>query len=453
MSKVWSANSWNEKELNQIFSYPDPAKLDQVKSTLHSFPPLVSLDEINLLKSQLARVCEAKAFLLQGGDCAESFSEFKYSNIKETFRVLLQMAGIFTLVGNKQVIRIGRFAGQFAKPRSSDYEIRGDHKLPSYRGDIINSHEFSESARQPDPERILRAYFQSAATLNFLRTHSQGRYTNLKQLLLWTIGFIENSVNRKNFSEIEKKCRRSLQLLESEGASTNFVGSSTNGLDFFCSHEALHLHYEEALTHQDPVEQKFFASSAHFLWVGNRTRQPHAAHVEYLRGIANPIGIKCGPGMSPQELKELIETLNPRNEAGKINLISRMGKSKIEKNLTPLIQLVKDCRFKVIWSCDPMHGNTFTAESGHKTRLFEDIKQEIEEFFSTCRSENVYPGGIHLEMTGQDVTECLGGSQEIDLHRNYQSFCDPRLNGDQAVELAFQVSDLLKNLKDQPLKS
>lgn len=445
MSNEWTPDSWLKKRVQQIPEYSKPEELNKVKSELHDYPPLVTLDEVLKLKLQLARVSDGKAFLLQGGDCAESFSDFKSSSIKATLKVLLQMAGIFTFVGGRPVVRIGRFAGQYAKPRSSDLECRSEIKLPSYRGDIFNSYDFTAASREPDPQRILQAYFHSAGTLNFLRAHSSAKYADLPELLRWTIELIDESETPELYDDIRRKCLKSLELIPSKEQQNN--SPHTKNLDFFSSHEALNLHYEEALTHFDPTHRQNFCSSAHFLWLGNRTRQLDGAHLEYLRGVANPIGIKCGPKMTTEDLRSLLEQLNPGNEPGKIVLISRMGRGAVEPNLKPLIQVVKDCKSQVVWCCDPMHGNTFSTDDGQKTRSFDDIKSEIEDFFEVCKSMQVYPGGIHLEMTGKRVTECLGGSQTVNLKEKYESFCDPRLNGIQAVELAFKISDLLKSVK------
>ena len=444
MHQYWTPGSWRKKSSNQIPVYPDKNALGKIEQKLSSYPPLVTIDEVLRLKSDLAKVSKGQAFLLQGGDCAETFTEFKASTIKDTFRVLLQMSIVFNFAGGKNIIRVGRFAGQFAKPRSSDVEEKDGITLPNYRGDIINSFEFDEKTRIPDPERLLKAYFQSTATLNFLRAFSHGKYADLDLMLKWMLHFIKKDTEKKHYNALEKKIYKTLNYIEAKGITKEGMSLSRKNIDFYTSHEELLPHYEEPLTRQDPIMQEYVATSAHFLWIGDRTCDSEGAQVEFLRGVVNPIGIKCGPNLKEKNLLTLLDILNPKNEPGRITLISRMGKGNVKKNLIPLIRAVQKSGNRVIWSCDPMHGNTKQIGSGQKTRYFDDIFSEVTEFFEVCEGESVYPGALHLEMTGKNVTECLGGSRIIDLTQNYETQCDPRLNGKQALELAFKVSELLK---------
>lgn len=434
----WSPDSWKTKVPNQIPNYPDKEELQKVVSKLEGYPPLVFGGEVFQLRELLASVCEGKAFILQGGDCAESFAEFNTEVIRDTFKVLLQMSVILSFMGEKRIIRIGRCAGQFAKPRSSDFETFNGETLPSYRGDIINGSDFTSSERIPDPSRILVSYFQSTATLNYLRALSSGGFADTNQAPDWLLEFVENNPIKEKYQELARLIQRRFNFMDKYK-----IGQQTKErIDFYTSHEALLLPYEEALTRRDGSSEEYIATSAHFLWIGDRTRQLDGAHVEYLRGVANPIGIKCGPSLTPDELKELLRILNPYNIPGRITLISRMGVGKVETYLPALIKAVKEEGAKVIWSCDPMHGNTQKTESGIKYRALDNIFQEIKEFFAVCNSERVYPGGLHLEMTGKNVTECLGGPREIDLTKKYETTCDPRLNDEQAIDLSFKICEL-----------
>lgn len=445
-TKDWSPDSWRSKKAWQLPTYPDQAALRDVEERLTKLPPLVFAGEARKLKKALARVVVGEAFLFQGGDCAESFAEFSANNIRDTFRIIMQCAVVLTFGGATPVVKIGRIAGQFAKPRSSDYETRGGVTLPSYRGDIINGFDFTAESRVPDPERMIRVYNQSAATLNLLRAFAQGGYADLHQVHSWNLGFVKSSLQGERFEDLARRISEALEFM----AACGITGNTTQAIretDFFTSHEALLLPYEQALTRIDSTTGDWYDVSAHFLWIGDRTRQIDGAHVEFLRGVKNPIGLKCGPSITSDELLRLIEVLNPANEAGRLTLIVRMGDEKIKKYLPPLLSAVKKAGHKVVWCIDPMHGNTQTADGGYKTREFERIMAEVRAFFAICDSERVWPGGIHLEMTGRDVTECTGGIADVteeDLSESYQTHCDPRLNATQALELAFLVADHLK---------
>jgi 3-deoxy-7-phosphoheptulonate synthase len=446
---IWTPESWRAKPVHQMPSYPDPKKLAQVEEILAGYPPLVFAGEARLLKAKLAKVSEGKAFLLQGGDCAESFQEFKANTIRDTFRILLQMAVILTFRQKLPVVKVGRVAGQFAKPRSNDLETRDDKTLPAYRGDIINGYDFNEASRIPDPERMLRAYVQSASTLNLLRAFAQGGYADLHQVHAWNLGFVKKSSQAQKYESIASRLDETLAFMAAMGI-TNETSPQIREVEFYTSHEALLLNYEQALTRrdsttsraQDGYEGDWYDCSAHMLWIGERTRQPEGAHVEFLRGVKNPIGLKCGPNMSGDELMELIDLLNPDNEAGRLTLVTRMGYEKVEKNLPTLIRRVRKEARKVIWCCDPMHGNTITAGNGYKTRDFNHIMTEVRKFFDVHASEGTVAGGVHFELTGKDVIECIGGDQEITAEHlsegMYETLCDPRLNASQALELAFQ---------------
>ena len=393
-----------------------------------------------------------QAFLLQGGDCAESFAEFSPNNIRDTFRVLLQMAVVLTFGGGLPVVKVGRLAGQFAKPRSSPTEKQGDVELPSYRGDIVNGIEFDPARRQPDPERLLKAYNQSASTLNLLRAFAQGGFANLEEIHRWTLGFVSKSPQAERFEALADRLDECLRFMRACG----LTAESTQQLretDFYTSHEALLLGYEESMTRQDTItdDKGWYSTSAHMIWIGDRTRQPDGAHVEYMRGIHNPIGLKCGPSLDPDELIRLIDVLNPTDDPGRLTLICRMGSDKVHEKLPPLIRAVEREGRSVVWSCDPMHGNVITSSTGYKTRPFDRILAEVRGFFDVHRGEGTYPGGVHFEMTGQDVTECLGGAQEISetaLADRYHTHCDPRLNASQSLELAFLIADMLKQSRE-----
>jgi len=426
--------------------YPDPEALASVEKQLASFPPLVFAGEARDLKKQLAAASRGEAFLLQGGDCAESFAEHGPDMIRDFFRVFLQMAVVLTFAGGCPVIKLGRIAGQFAKPRSAPTEKQGDVELPSYRGDIINEIEFTHAARVPDPARMLMAYRQSAATLNLLRALAHGGYANLHHVHEWNLGFLENGPAEKHYEEIADRITECLNFMRACGLTPENT-PQLRTTDMFTSHEALLLGYEEALTRIDSTSGDWYATSGHFLWIGDRTRQPDHGHVEYARGIKNPIGMKCGPSIEPEELLRLIDLLNPANEPGRLTLICRFGADNVGKYLPALIRAVEREGKCVVWSCDPMHGNTIKAATGYKTRPFDLILKEVEAFFDIHRAEGTYPGGVHLEMTGQNVTECIGGAREVtetDLSDRYHTHCDPRLNADQALELAFLIADRLK---------
>ncbi|MFA5599892.1 MAG: 3-deoxy-7-phosphoheptulonate synthase class II [Phenylobacterium sp.] len=418
----------------------------RVEQTLRGMPPLVFAGEARRLKERLADVAAGKAFLLQGGDCAESFKEFSADNIRDTFRLLLQMAVVLTFAGGKPVVKVGRMAGQFAKPRSSPVERIGDVELPSYRGDNINGTEFTPEARIPDPERLLRAYSQSAATLNLLRAFAGGGYADLHNIHRWTLGFVEGSPQGARYRELSEKIGEALTFMAAIGV-TPQTHPEMHTVEFFTAHEALLLGFEEAMTRVDSTSGDWYDTSAHLLWIGERTRQPDGAHVEFFRGIKNPIGMKCGPTMEPDDVLRLCEILNPANEPGRLTLYGRFGHDKIAARLPALMQATKRAGCNVVWAIDPMHGNTLTAANGYKTRPFDRILSEVKSFVEIARAEGVHPGGVHLEMTGQNVTECLGGARALtegDLVDRYHTHCDPRLNGEQSLELAFLLAEKLK---------
>ncbi len=448
---AWDKKTWRGKKVQQVPVYQDENALKAVESKLDTFPPLVFAGEVRRLKRRLAKVSAGQAFLLQGGDCAESFAEFNARNIRDTFRVLLQMAIVMTFSGGVPVVKVGRIAGQFAKPRSSDIETQGDVTLPSYRGDMVNGMDFSDAARLPDPARMVDVYHQSASTLNLLRAFATGGYADLHRLHRWVLDFVDDSPQAEKYSELSARITQCLQFMEACGLTSETI-PQLRETEFYTSHEALLLQYEEGLTRNDSTTGDWYDCSAHMLWIGNRTRNPDEAHVEFLRGVKNPIGIKVGPGMPTDDLKKLLATLNPENEAGRITLISRMGAGNVEKNLPDLVRAVESEGAKVVWSCDPMHGNTIKSDNGYKTRPVDRILTEIEEFFAVHAAEGTYAGGIHVEMTGQDVTECLGGSHNIteeDLSSRYHTHCDPRLNANQALEVAFLIADSLKKQREK----
>jgi 3-deoxy-7-phosphoheptulonate synthase len=441
----WSPNSWRSKPIQQVPAYPDAAALAEVEARMATYPPLVFAGEARKLKRQLAAVADGEGFLLQGGDCAESFAEHGADNIRDFFRVFLQMAVVLTFAGAQPVVKVGRIAGQFAKPRSSDTETKDGVTLPAYRGDIINGIDFSEGSRVPDPARQDMAYRQSAATLNLLRAFAQGGYANLENVHKWMVGFISDSPQGERYQALADRITETMDFMRAIGISAE-SHPSLRETDFYTSHEALLLGYEEALTRIDSTSGEWYATSGHMIWIGDRTRQPDHAHVEYCRGIKNPLGLKCGPSLEPDGLLRLIDMLNPQNEAGRLTLIARFGADKVADHLPKLIRAVEKEGRKVVWSCDPMHGNTISL-NGYKTRPFDRILKEVQTFFDIHRAEGSHPGGIHIEMTGKNVTECTGGARAIsadDLHDRYHTHCDPRLNADQALELAFLVAELLK---------
>ncbi len=450
MTEKWTPGSWRNKPAKHLPTYPDNAVLEAAEARLASFPPLVFSGEARALKRQLAEVVEGRAFLLQGGDCAESFAEHSADNIRDFFRIFLQMSAVMTFSGSKPVVKVGRIAGQFAKPRSSDIEVRDEVTLPSYRGDIINGIEFTEEARVPDPQRQIMAYRQAAATLNLIRAFAQGGYANLEHVHKWTLGFVSNSPQAARYSEMADRITETLDFMRAIGIDAE-RSAKLRETDFYTSHEALLLGYEEAMTRLDSTSGQYYDTSGHMVWIGDRTRQVDHAHVEFCRGIKNPIGMKCGPTTTPDGLLELIDILNPDNEAGRLTLIARFGHEQVQEYLPALIRAVEREGRKVIWSCDPMHGNTVSA-AGFKTRPFDRVLAEVVGFFDVHEAEGTYAGGIHVEMTGQDVTECTGGAHAIsneDLSNRYHTHCDPRLNADQSIELAFLISERLKKDKLQ----
>jgi 3-deoxy-7-phosphoheptulonate synthase len=454
MTYAWSPDSWRSSPIVQVPNYPDPAKLSEVERELRHFPPLVFAGEARRLKRLLAQVAEGRAFLLQGGDCAESFAEFHPNNIRDMFRVLLQMAVVLTFGAAVPVVKVGRLAGQFAKPRSADVETSNGVTLPAYRGDMINGMEFAPEARIPQPERMIRAYNQSAATLNLIRAFAQGGYADLHQVHLWNLSFVADSPQGHRYQDLAGRLDEALAFMAACGL-TSETTPQIRETSFFTSHEALLLNYEEALTRVDSTTGDWYDTSAHLLWIGERTRQPDGAHVEFLRGVGNPIGIKLGPGIDGDELIRLIDILNPRNEAGRLTLIIRMGPEKIGDLLPALIRRVGREGRRVVWVSDPMHANTVQSASGYKTRHFDRILQEVRIFFAVHESEGTYAGGVHFEMTGQDVTECVGGAQaiiEANLGVRYNTHCDPRLNASQALELAFLLAEILKEGRSRERK-
>jgi len=443
---IWTPSSWRNHPIVQQPAYTNPQQVQQVEQQLTQLPPLVFAGEIRALHQKLGDVAQGKAFLLQGGDCAETFAEFNANKIRDTFKVLLQMAIVMTFAGSFPVVKVGRMAGQFAKPRSSDVETKDGLSLPSYRGDIVNDIAFTEAARQPDPERLLKAYHQSAATLNLMRAFAQGGFADLHQVHRWNLGFVEKSPLGEKYQHLADQIDQTLAFMEACGISANNT-PQIKETSVYTSHEALLLGYEQALTRQDSITQDWYDCSAHMLWIGDRTRQPDHAHVEFLRGIKNPLGIKIGPTTQEDDLIRLLDTLNPENLPGRITLIARMGAQQITEKLAPLVRLIQQEGRQVVWSSDPMHGNTITASNGYKTRSVDAILAEIKGFFDVHRAEGSHAGGVHLEMTGHNVTECIGGAfciTEEGLADQYDTFCDPRLNGEQALELAFLIADTMK---------
>ncbi len=446
----WTPASWRTKPAKHMPSdYPDREAYEDAVNQLRAQPPLVFAGEARNLKNDLARVEAGEAFLLQGGDCAESFAEFHADSIRDTFRVLMQMAVILTFAAAKPVVKVGRIAGQFAKPRSEPTETRDGVTLPSYRGDNINEQAFTLEARTPDPQRLIKAYSQSAATLNLLRAFANGGYAALSNVHRWTLDFVSQSPQAARYQELADHIGEALEFMNACGVNEKSV-PQLSGTSFYTSHEALLLDVEEAMTRVDTLTGDWYDTSAHFLWIGHRTRQLDHAHVEFLRGVKNPIGLKCGPGMDVDELKSLIATLNPKNEAGRLTLITRFGAGQVERALPSLVRAVQQEGFRVVWASDPMHGNTYKTDGGYKTREVERIFSELRQFIDVTQSEGAYPGGVHVEMTGKNVTECVGGVGGLtpaDLSSRYHTHCDPRLNADQALELAFLVAEELRNVR------
>ena len=446
MTKKWTPNSWRSLPIKQQPIYENQAQLKKAENQLSSFPPLVSADEIEKLKAELAQVARGEAFLLQGGDCAESFEEFSHDNLKGFFRTVMQMTIALMYGLKKPIVKVGRVAGQYAKPRSLDAETIDGVALPAYRGDIVNGIKFEKDARKADPQRLIDSYFYSAASLNYLRCLALGGYGNLEKVNKWNEEFSHSLTSKKNTEELIAKINDHMNFMQACGLNSKTIPQLTTA-SFFTSHEALLLNYEEAFTRKNKENGKFYDLSAHMLWIGDRTRHPNEAHVEFMRGISNPIAFKVGPSISKDDLLRLLEILNPENEPGRITLISRMGATKIEEFLPPLVEAVKAAGASVIWSCDPMHGNTIKSSTNYKTRKFDDILSEIKSFFAVHQALGTYAGGVHFEMTGQDVTECLGGNQmisELNLQDRYHTHCDPRLNASQSVELAFMIAQELQ---------
>tara|TARA_R110002073_G_scaffold70476_1_gene173964 strand:+ start:958 stop:2328 length:1371 start_codon:yes stop_codon:yes gene_type:complete len=444
MTQAWNKAAWRNKPRVQMPDYPDTAALNAVEAQLSQYPPLVFAGEARELKRQLGKAARGEAFLLQGGDCAESFGEFNADIIRDTFKVMLQMAIVLTFGAKVPVVKVGRMAGQFAKPRSAPTETMGGVELPSYRGDIINGFDFTPDARVPDPARMLQAYTQAAASLNLLRAFSKGGFADIHRVHAWTLGFTQGE-NAERYRKLTDQITDALDFMTAAGVTSDTI-EAMETVDFFTSHEALLLEYEEALCRIDSTSGLPVAGSGHMIWIGDRTRQPDGAHVEFARGVQNPIGLKCGPTLSAEDLKVLMARLNPKNEAGRLTLIARFGAGKVAEHLPRLIQAVKDEGANVVWTCDPMHGNTIKSASGYKTRPFERVLQEVRDFFDVHKAEGTIPGGVHFEMTGKDVTECTGGLRAVsdeDLSDRYHTACDPRLNASQALELAFLVAEEL----------
>jgi 3-deoxy-7-phosphoheptulonate synthase len=450
MTQGWKKSDWRAKPRVQMPDYLDQPALNAVEAQLSKYPPLVFAGEARRLKKQLGQAAEGKAFLLQGGDCAESFSEFSADNIRDTFRVMLQMAVVLTYGAKVPVIKVGRMAGQFAKPRSAPTEMIGGVEYPSYRGDIINGFEATTESRVPDPQRMLQAYTQAAASLNLLRAFSTGGFADIHRVHSWTLGFAEHD-KAERYRELSNRISDALDFMQAAGVDSS-TAHQLSQVDFYTSHESLLLEYEEALCRIDSISGKPVAGSGHMIWIGDRTRQPDGAHVEFARGVLNPVGLKCGPTTTAEDLKVLMAKLNPENEAGRLTLIARFGAGKVGDHLPRLIKTVQEEGAKVVWSCDPMHGNTIKAASGYKTRPFESVLREVREFFGIHKAEGTIPGGVHFEMTGKDVTECTGGLRDVtdeNLSDRYHTACDPRLNASQSLELAFLVAEELSALREE----
>ncbi len=446
MTKGWTKSDWRAKPRVQMPDYPDAGALMRAEVQLAKYPPLVFAGEARRLKKQLALAGEGKAFLLQGGDCAESFAEFSADNIRDTFRVMLQMAVVLTYGAKVPVIKVGRMAGQFAKPRSAPTEMIDGIEYPSYRGDIINGFDATPEARRPDPQRMLQAYTQAAASLNLLRAFSTGGFADIHRVHSWTLGFAEHD-KAERYRALSNRISDALDFMNAAGVNAE-TAHTLSTVEFYTSHESLLLEYEEALCRVDSITGQNVAGSGHMIWIGDRTRQPDGAHVEFARGVLNPIGLKCGPTTTAEDLKVLMAKLNPENEAGRLTLIARFGAGKVGDHLPRLIKTVQSEGANVLWSCDPMHGNTIKSSSGYKTRPFESVLREVHEFFGIHKAEGTVPGGVHFEMTGRDVTECTGGLRAVsdeNLADRYHTACDPRLNASQSLELAFLVAEELSS--------
>ncbi len=449
MSNNWTPSSWRTKPVLQMPTYENKEDLKRVERELSKMPPLVFAGEARNLQKRLGDVANGNAFLLQGGDCAESFAEFNANKIRDTFRVLLQMSVAMTYASSMPIVKLGRIAGQFAKPRSSDFETQGDVTLPSYRGDNINALEFTKESRTPNPERMLKAYHQASATLNLIRAFAEGGYADLKRVHGWNLEFVDDSPLKQRYEELANRIDEALRFMAACGVDSTTV-PALRKTEFYTSHEALLLNYEEAMTREDSLTGDWYDTSAHLLWIGARTHQEDNAQIEYVRGIKNPIGLKVSPALGIDELLRLIDKINPDNIPGRLTLIARMGHEQVKEKLAPLLRAVKNEDRSVVWSCDPMHGNTIKSSSGYKTRRFDHILAEVKGFFAAHKAEGTHPGGVHFEMTGQDVTECVGGAKAItdeDLSSRYHTHCDPRLNANQALELAFLIADELKTIR------
>ena len=446
----WTPSNWRSLPAKHIpTDYPDLDKLAEVEHTLSGYPPLVFAGEARRLKARLASVARGESFLLQGGDCAESFREFHPDNLRDMFRVLMQMAVVLTYGAGKPVVKVGRIAGQFGKPRSSPVEVRDGVELPSYRGDNINGMDFTEKSRIPNPKRLLKAYGQSASTLNLLRAFSTGGYADLRNIHKWTLGFVSGSEQTKKYQELCDKISDAMEFMQACGV-TPETTPQMSSTELYTSHEGLLLGYEQAMTRIDSTSGRWYDTSAHMLWIGDRTRQLDGAHVDFMSGIENPVAMKCGPTMEADDLLRLCDKLNPKNEDGRLTLICRFGHDKVGNHLPKLARTIKEAGKSVVWSCDPMHGNTLKTDSGYKTRPFDYILSEVQSFMDVLHSENCWPGGVHFEMTGQNVTECIGGAKAVreeDLSSRYHTHCDPRLNADQALELAFRISEELRSYR------
>ncbi|MCA8879744.1 MAG: 3-deoxy-7-phosphoheptulonate synthase class II [Rhodobacteraceae bacterium] len=449
MTKPWTKSSWRAKPRVQMPDYPDVEALAAAEEQLGKYPPLVFAGEVRTLKTHLAKAANGEAFLLQGGDCAESFAQFSADNIRDTFKVMLQMAMVLTYAAKVPVVKVGRMAGQFAKPRSAPTEVKGGVELPSYRGDIINDLDFTSEARVPDPARMLQAYTQAAATLNLLRAFSHGGYADVHKVHAWTLGFTE-AEEAERYRDMANRISDALDFIKAAGV-TQDNAHTLHSVDFYTSHEALLLEYEQSLCRIDSTTGLPVAGSGHLIWIGDRTRQPDGAHVEFCRGVQNPIGLKCGPTTTAEDLRRLMAALNPNNEPGRLTLITRFGAGTVGDHLPRLIRTVQAEGASVLWTCDPMHGNTIKSATGYKTRPFESVLREVKEFFAVHKAEGTHPGGVHFEMTGTDVTECTGGVRDVtedDLSSRYHTACDPRLNASQSLELAFLVAEELTAARD-----
>ncbi len=443
---TWSPSSWRDRVAGQQPEWPDPGAVEAALKTIAGYPPLVFAGEARALRNDLAKVAAGEAFLLQAGDCAESFETFNANSIRERLKLILQMAVVLTYSAGVPVVKVGRIAGQYAKPRSSGTETIGDESLPSFRGHIVNDIAFTAEARTPDPRRLEQAYHQSAATMNLLRAFTKGGFADLGQVHAWNQAFVAQSPEGTRYEMLAREIDRALRFMAATGLDTESV-PNLHEVDFYTSHEALILGYEEALTRQDSLTGDWYDCSAHMIWIGERTRELDGAHIEFFRGVHNPIGCKVGPTATPDEVLALCEALDPDRIPGRLTLISRMGKDRVTDGLRPLLAAVRDAGHPVVWSCDPMHGNTFTSESGRKTRHLDDVLAEIAGFFAAHDAEGTWPGGIHIELTSDDVTECLGGGEPVaddDLPLRYETMCDPRLNGRQSLDLAFQLAERLQ---------